>query len=284
MQDNFESTIQSGVFQQAYNQREWIYNEYFELMFIAQGTGQRIVGDRIDHFESGDLVFLGKHLPHIWVSDPIRIDQTTDRYVESIYIHFNPDLLKGHLFELPEFYHVQEAIKKSNRGCLILGDSRNKISEWMMQVPYLEGFDQMVNMLTILNEIGKSQDIIYLTSDDYLSTQTYGASKRIQKIIEYFMKNYQSPLNLNDLADLMNMQSASLCRFFKKETNLIFTKYLNLLMFVLAEKMLMNKKLHNEEIAYECGYNTISFFNRQFKKYKQMSPTVYRKRFNLIVV
>ena len=272
-----QSSIITGVFQQAYDQREWIYKNECELLFISEGTGKRIVGDRIDQFKPGDLIFIGSKLPHIWVSDPIKLDPGSDRCVESIFIRFNQDFLMGQLMLLPEFKYVREAIHKSSFGCEIIGNARNKISELMMQVPYLEGFEQIINLLNILNEIGKSDEINYLTSQKYQTPVSNKHSERIQVIIDYLIKNYQKPMKLELLAETIHIQPASLCRLFKNEMAITISEYLNRLRIDLASKMLMNNHLLIEEVAFECGFNSISFFNRQFKKIKGISPTAFRK-------
>jgi len=271
------SSIKAGVFQHSYTQREWIYRNEYELLFISEGTGQRIVGDRIDSFKPGDLIFLGRMLPNIWVSDPIKVDPRSDRCVESIFIRFSHELLMGQLFSKPEFGSIRNAIHRSEQGCEIIGDARNKISELMMKVPYIGGFEQIVNLLNILNIIGSSNEINFLVSPQYPQTRQFRYSKRVQILQEYLMRNYQKPLQLEVLAQLLHMQSASLCRFFKRETNMTISEYLNRLRIDLASKMLMNEQLMVEEIAYDCGFNTISFFNRQFKKYTFYSPSEYRK-------
>ena len=271
------SSIKTGVFQQSYTQREWVYRDEYELLFISEGTGQRIVGDRIDSFKPGDLIFLGRRLPNLWISDPIKVDPSSNRCVESIFIQFSHELLMGQLFSKPEFVSIRNAIHRSAQGCEIVGDARNKISELMMQVPYLGGFEQIINLLNILNIIGNSNEIKFMVSSKYPQTKQFRYSKRVQVLQEYLMKNYQKPLELNALALLLHMQSASLCRFFKRETKMTISEYLNRLRIDLAAKMLMNEQLLIEEIAYDCGFNSISFFNRQFKKYTYYSPGIYRK-------
>jgi AraC-like DNA-binding protein len=271
-------TIKSGVFQQSFDKREWHYHDSYELIMISEGTGQRIVGDQMSGFEPGDLLFMGRNLPHLWISDPVHIDPGSDRCVETIFVQFEDSLFNDQMIHLPEFAHVRAAIEKSSRGCSILGKTRDVISGLMMQVPYLDGFGQIINLLTILNEIGQSSAIHFLASEQYSNPVQITASKRVQTIRNHCIKNHQQPVNLNELANMVSMQPASLCRMFKQETGLTITEYQNRVRIDLASKMLMNGALKIEEIAYECGYNTISFFNRQFKKIHGISPNIYRKR------
>lgn len=273
-----EASIHVGVFQQSFDRRDWQYNDHYELIMISEGTGQRIVGDKVERFQPGDLVFLGRNLPHLWISDPVAIDPGSDRNVESIFVRFKLPFVEHSMMGLPEFANVRKAIDRSARGCEITGNTRNSIAALMMQLPYLDQFEQIINLFTILNLTGKSTDIRYLSSEKYPDSSQLASVKRIRLVQEYLMKNLQNSIVLRELAELTNMQEASLCRLFKKETGQTITNYLNCLRIELATKMLMNPNLKVEEIAFECGYNTISFFNRQFKKHTGMAPLGYRSK------
>lgn len=271
------TSIQVGVFQQSFDQRDWQYNDYFELVMISEGTGQLIVGDQVGRFQPGDLVFLGRNLPHVWISDAVTIDPGSDRCVESIFVRFKLPFVELSMMGLPEFAFIRRAIDQSVRGCEILGAARNTISSLMMQVPYLDNFDQVINLLSILNRIGKSDEIRFLSSEHYPHASQLASVKRVRLVQEYLMKNLQYPVNLIELARLVNMQHAALCRLFRKETGNTITGFQNHLKMELATKMLMNDNLKVEEVAFECGYNTISYFNRQFKKHTALTPLEYRK-------
>jgi AraC-like DNA-binding protein len=271
-------TIHAGVFQQSFDKRDWHYHDYYELMMISEGTGQRIVGDQAERFQPGDLVFLGRNLPNLWISDPVAIDPGSDRCVESIFVRFKLPFVELAMMELPEFAFVRKAIDKSVRGCEIVGNTRNSIAALMMQVPYLDSFEQIINLLSILNLIGKSIDINYLSSEQYPYSLQMASVKRVRIVQEFLMKNLQTTVNLTELAQIASMQEASLCRLFKKETGHTITGYLNHLRIQLSAKMLMNQNLKVEEIAFECGFNTISYFNRQFKKATGLAPLAYRRK------
>ncbi len=271
-----EASIQIGVFQQSYDRRDWNYNDYFELIMISEGTGQRIVGDQVERFQPGDLVFLGRNLPHLWISDPIAIDPGSDRNVESIFVRFKLPFVEHSMIGLPEFINVRKAVDRSARGCEITGSTRNSIAALMMQLPYLDPFEQIINLLTILNHIGKSTDLRFLCSEQYPGFAQLASVKRVRVVQEYLMKNLQYPVNLSELAKLVGMQHAALCRLFRKETGCTITGFQNRLKMELATKMLLNENLKVEEVAYECGYNTISYFNRQFKKHTSHAPLEFR--------
>ena len=66
---NPEESFFIGVFQDHIDQSVWHYHQEFELSFITEGTGKRIVGDSVEPFYPGDLIFIGPGIPHVWFSD-----------------------------------------------------------------------------------------------------------------------------------------------------------------------------------------------------------------------
>ena len=58
-----------GIFQDNLEKSTWHYHNNFEISFITEGSGKRIVADSIEEFQPGDLVFLGRNLPHVWIAD-----------------------------------------------------------------------------------------------------------------------------------------------------------------------------------------------------------------------
>ena len=58
-----------GIFQDNLEKITWHYHNNYEISFITEGSGKRIVGDSIEEFQPGDLVFIGRNLPHVWIAD-----------------------------------------------------------------------------------------------------------------------------------------------------------------------------------------------------------------------
>jgi AraC-like DNA-binding protein len=57
-----------GIFQDNLEKSSWHYHNNFEISFITEGSGKRIVGDSIEEFQPGDLAFIGPNLPHVWIA------------------------------------------------------------------------------------------------------------------------------------------------------------------------------------------------------------------------
>jgi AraC-like DNA-binding protein len=267
-----------GIFQDTLEKSTWHYHNNFEISFITEGSGKRIVGDSIQEFQPGDLAFIGPNLPHVWIVDK-ETRMPSKRTLEMVFLQFNLNVISDQLLNLPEFGNVKRALDLSERGIQIIGDTLNKVSEIMLQLPYLKSFERMLHFFILMDIIGKSETNIQLTSEKYYKIRFKTGNKRIAVIHEYLMNNYREEVDLKSLAALVNMAEGSLCRFFKKNMGITVFEYLNKIKTEFACKLLMDQDLSIMEVCLDSGFNNISHFNKQFKKTTGVPPSEYRKRF-----
>jgi AraC-like DNA-binding protein len=267
-----------GIFQDNLEKSTWHYHNNFEISFITEGSGKRIVADSIEEFQPGDLAFLGPNLPHVWITDK-ETRMISKRTLEMVFLQFALDVLPPQLLSLPEFGNVKRALDFSERGIQIVGNTLNEVSEIMLQLPYLRSFERMIKFFTLMDIIGKSDINVQLASKEYLKIRFTTGNKRIATIHEYLMNNYREEINLKRLAELVNMAEGSLCRFFKLNMGITIFEYLNKIKTEFACKLLMDPDLSITEVCLDSGFNNISHFNKQFKKTTGVPPSDYRKRF-----
>jgi len=274
---NPEESFFIGIFQDHIDQSTWHYHQEFELSFITEGSGKRIVGDSVEHFYPGDLIFIGPRIPHVWFSESSSLKQHSGRTLESVYLLFNQSILPEGLTTLPEFKYVNRAIHYSERGLRITGETLNQVSRIMLQLPYLSTMKRLMYFYEIMDMIGMSDSFSYLASAEYVKTKFYPSNSRVKSIHEYLMKNYHEEVTLEQIAGLVHMAPASVSRFFKSATGLTLFEYLNKIKIELARQLLLNTDLSVVDISYDCGFNNLSHFNKQFKKFSQVSPRQFRK-------
>ena len=75
------------------------------------------------------------------------------------------------LLDFPEFCYVAKALFLSEQGVQIVGQTLNDVSELMLQLPYMNGFDRMLHFFKMMDIIGQSDSLIHLTSKEYLITR-----------------------------------------------------------------------------------------------------------------
>ena len=279
---NEDESFFIGIFQDNLEKSTWHYHNNYEISFITEGSGKRIVADSIEEFQPGDLVFLGRNLPHVWIAD--KDTQTPlNRTLEMVFLQFTSGVFGSQLLELPEFRHVAKALILSERGIQVVEQTLNEVSELMLQMPYLKGFERMLHFFKMMDIIGRSDSNIQLASQEYMKVRFKTGNKRIATIHEYLMNNYKEEVNLNKLAVLVNMAEGSLCRFFKMNMGITIFEYLNQIKTDFACKLLMDLNLSILEICLDSGFNNLSHFNKQFRKTTGVTPGEYRKRFKNVV-
>ncbi len=84
--------------------------------------------------------------------------------------------------------------------------------------------------------------------------------------------------SLNDVARAVNMSGFYFCKVFKRATGLTFTDYLARTRIESVKDMLLNPHVRVSEAAYACGFQSLSQFNRVFRRIAGEAPTSYRER------
>ena len=103
------------------------------------------------------------------------------------------------------------------------------------------------------------------------------STEQIKTVLNYIRKNYASRLTLADLADVLNLSPEHFCRLFHSITGKSPIDYLNYYRIECACELLSSSQKSITEVAYSCGFNDLSYFNRIFKRYKKVTPGHYQK-------
>jgi AraC-like DNA-binding protein/ligand-binding sensor protein len=95
---------------------------------------------------------------------------------------------------------------------------------------------------------------------------------------QFIQENQAEDLSLGMVAKAVNMSTFYFCKMFKKATGLNFTNYVSRVRVEKARNLLLNRNLRISEIAYDIGFQSLTHFNRVFKKITGQSPTEYRSQ------
>jgi AraC-like DNA-binding protein len=98
----------------------------------------------------------------------------------------------------------------------------------------------------------------------------------ITRAKEYIQEHQTDELSLGEVARAVNMSTYYFCKSFKKVTGINFTDYVSRVRLEKAKNLLLNPNLRVSEIAYEVGFQSLTHYNRVFKKILGQSPTQYR--------
>ncbi len=133
-------------------------------------------------------------------------------------------------------------------------------------------YEAMVRLLSIFAQH------LALVSNQLLVQQKNAEPPAITKAKRFIQEHQAEDLTLGQVARSANASTFYFCKLFKKATGLQFTKYLARVRIEKAKNLLLNPNLRISEIAYACGFQSLTHFNRVFKKIVGQSPTEYRKQ------
>jgi AraC-type DNA-binding domain-containing proteins len=135
-----------------------------------------------------------------------------------------------------------------------------------------EQYDAMVHLLGIFAQH------LSLVANQIIVQRDNAEAPMIRRAKEFIKENQTEDLSLGQVAKAVNTSTFYFCKMFKKATGLNFTEYLSRVRVEKAKNLLLNPNLRVSEIAYEVGFQSLTHFNRVFKKVVGQSPTEYRGR------
>jgi AraC-like DNA-binding protein len=255
------------------------YHPEIQLTLIVKSKGTVIIGDKICPFEAGDLFLLGPGLPHVFLDkvDAQKGDADPEG-VHAISIYFKLNSFGDDFFNLPENHLIKELLQKSSRGLKFAGESKQQIPAKIEKLKIKKGTELLLEFFEILNILSKGEEFESVSSVSFMKTKDESESKRIESIFRYVMDNFSREITLEEISAISAMNVTSFCRFFKQRTRKTFTMFVNEVRIGHACKELLYNNYNINEVAYRCGFNNISNFNRQFKGITGLTPSEYAKK------
>lgn len=262
------SSFYAYRFQVPFFEFKWHYHPEFELTYIIKGNGHRIVGNSYEQFSNGDLVLLGSNLPHTWSS---KLDEEVQS--EAIVIQFSKEFIMPFL-GLNETELIKNMLTSSDRG--IRFEVEESLVSQIIDLTQAIGIDRVLKLISILDVLSKKQ-VRLIAPNTFHNIVSKKNELRINKVCSFLQNNFNSKISLKQAADLIYLTESNFCKFFKKATGKTYSDYLNELRINEASRMLVQSEKTISQISFECGFETLSYFNRVFFNKRGMTPSKYRK-------
>lgn len=268
------SSFATKVSEYPYFLKIWHYHPELELVVILKSEGTCFVGDSIEKFEVGDIILIGKNLPHMWLNDEDYFKQNTSQGAKAIAIHFKQDYLGASFFETQEMKHISDLFKRAKYGLKFLNTDHSFIPD-IQNMLQLKGFEKTMSFINILNKLAKHGQTKRLASEGFLNSFNPTKNETQDKVQAYIFKNFNKTITLEEVAKVANMNASAFSRFFKRMNHKTFSRHVTEIRIGYACKLLLEDRFNISAICYESGFNNISNFNRQFKIIMKCSPSYY---------
>jgi AraC-like DNA-binding protein len=246
-------------------------HDEFELILISRSQGKLYVGNEVTNFSDGDVFLFAPGIPHCFYNT--KEYENLGELAHAVVVQFKPDFLGKDFFNKTESFKLRELITLSKSGILFTNPS-HKIIKRIENLGNTNSLQKLGYLLFILSELANTRDYKLLTSGQII--HNISESTNINAIIQYVAENFQKEISLEKAAEIANMQKAAFCRYFKRRTKKKFMEFVNETRIAHAQKLLIETDKNVLEVAYECGYESSSYFYRIFKKYHKVSPVNYR--------
>ena len=251
------------------------HNE-FEINCIVHGEGEFICGDDKFIAKEGDLLFLPPNMLH--AAYPIQNNELV--YYAFV---FSSALLHSGAGDRC----TTECIRPLINGNLKINPYLSSSTKDYPELKFLTDriFACAHGNLPHLDLLLKSDllHLIWLLENDenILCRKDTGISysEIIRPALEFMMQNFNEDITIEQLADLVHLSQSYFMSCFKKAVGIGAIEHLTHLRINAACDALSSTPKMISDIAFSCGYDNLSNFNRQFKKIAGCSPNEYRKRF-----
>ena len=247
----------------------WHYHPEYELTYILKGKGKRLVGDSYETFEAGDFILLGPLLPHTWVTD-----RKATENCSAIVIQFANNFVKQ-LLQFPEMKAFEKLLTKSERGLKFAGIKNNETLRLLQIMLHSNELIRLSLLLQVLQSLSVKK-AMQLTSARYKPMKGNENQHRINKVFFYVQKEFKETILLKKAASLIHLSESAFCKFFKRASGKTFSDYVNEVRIANACQLLIETDNTIGEIAFESGFESLTYFNRVFLKKKKLRPGEFR--------
>ncbi len=253
----------------------WHY--HFELLFFTHGTAKVFVGNRCFEVTSGDLILINPCDVH---SVSINSNVASKHFI----IGFDSDLLNtisNMNFEIK--YLLPQAVDINPEYRVLKIDPSYNISLLLeeLTLEYINkniGFEWAVisdiyKLMTLILRGLQNNGLILLSDSILLKNNRL----KLRKVLNYIDEHFNEDITPASAASMCFLSYSHFCKLFKSVMHTTFVQYLNYIRIRKAESLLLDGEKLITQIALETGFTDTSYFIKQFRYYKGISPKQYQR-------
>ncbi|WP_128548020.1 AraC family transcriptional regulator [Larkinella soli] len=249
----------------------WHFHPEYELVYIENADGPRHVGDHLSRYEGSDLVFIGSYIPHLNFDYGVRTDY------RKVVVQMREDFFSENFRRMPELAAIAGLFERSQRGIAFYGETKRVVGKRMAALHEHDHFRQLIELLEIFQLMAISDDYELLNDRPVGLPYSRKEQQRLQRVYQFIDENYRRRIDLAEPADLTSLSVAAFCRYFRKMTRMTFTEFVNQYRVREAKRQLLADRTVTE-VCFDCGFESLSYFNRIFKKVTGQNPMQFKKQ------
>ena len=253
-------------------------HDVLELNFVANAAGaRRVVGDSSEVIDNLDLVLItSPDLEHMWEQYECKSEDIHEVTVQ-FRLYFERPTSP---FRYNSHKSIYRMLVRAKRGLAFPPQAIMLVYHRLVRLSSIEeGFLAVQELFSILYELSKFDNARELATSSFAKVEVESESKRILKVKNYIDEHYKDDMSLEQLADLVGMTPTAFSRYFKQRTSKNISEYIVDIRLGHAARMLIDTADSVSTICWRTGFNTLSNFNRLFRKRKGCNPTEFREKY-----
>lgn len=258
----------------------WHWHKEIQFSFCLYDTVTFFIENQKITLEAGDGIMVNSNVLH-------QIKPYKNDNCMMFSIDLDPTLIGGNKHSLIEKKYVKPILESNNLKFItlkrdvqwqknILKHIKKIFSLWN-EKPY--GYELEIKIylgslwLNIIREVKEE----IKESESAVSHD----EERVKLALRYIHEHYAENISLNNIAMIANISKSECCRSFKRILRVTPFEYLMEYRTLKASELLLKSKISISNIAFDVGFNGISYFGKVFKKYMNCTPSEYRHKYSV---
>ena len=251
-------------------------HEEFEMVLCDCGKCTYTISGEDIELGFGDILVM---MP--WVLHSFRLAKKEDYFLAATYL-ISIDMIDNHSVDIcSSQYFAPIKGRRCSDYCVLRFGSEHYEEFRSIAVPMFDIFFDRPSFYELKLKSMVGELLFKLLSYGYIEIKSEppeGNDVRIvRKVVDYIAENYMKNITLAGLADLVNLSETGLSRLFRSITGMSCIDYVIEYRMTKAMGMLRSTDKPVIEVAFDTGFNNISYFNRTFKKHCHQTPSEFRK-------
>lgn len=248
-------------------------NTYWTILYVRDGIGMYLLQNDLRTLNKGDLIILPPKLDYSFCAAELGDEYNVN--IDAVVLRFDSIWLTNLLSVFPTMNADVLKIREMYNPYAVEGPKWMRLSSLLDSLSSAHASKVAVIILEILDLVCTPKDMIKILQSSPCNDLSLDEKK--QRIERYITTNLLSKISLEEVSVYVGMNRTYFCMFFKKHYGKGFADYVNDLKIDKAASLLLRGDLQISDIARECGFKTVPYFNRAFKRSKGVTPGEYRK-------
>ncbi|OCH61692.1 helix-turn-helix transcriptional regulator [Vibrio splendidus] len=251
----------------------WHRHEEYEIAIHRHFAGHSFIGHHQSDVFHNHMILVGPDLPHAIYSEESVDDQ---RVCETHVVWFRKDWIEPLIDSCRELEPLRALLEDSKKGLQFSPATAEKATELLDRVMEKPPHQQLLTLFSLFSVLLDDEEVVQLINPIFKAGEGDEISDKLDKVEAFLMNHFIQDISINDLASHLYISESSVRRLFQKHYKESFSQRLKKIRLNVACDLLINTSLPVSLILEKVGYDNQANFNRQFKSYKQVTPTQYR--------